>query len=267
VDAIFALYNDETVTVGGVPIRDLASLPDLASICYLRAAELRSSAPMSLISRWRWGRQICPVAMASQLAGNLPSPTITFPDMTTHFTGRLGLSQRQTIALIGGAHSCGRADRNQSGFARAWSDTPNVLDTAYLKSLDNTSKLWNLEPIVVTSTNINFPAKQQYELAGFADHTPPIMLPSDLNLGWFVNEPDTRRIASERGGPGCVVDHRIGTFSGVRSCPPRQGTATSPIGLDLISLFAENPATWVSDFQDAFILLTEAGGSLSSVTP
>lgn len=48
---------------------------------------------------------------------------------------RMGFSDREIVALIGGGHTIGRCHKDRSGFEGPWTNTPLTVSNAYFKVL------------------------------------------------------------------------------------------------------------------------------------
>jgi hypothetical protein len=91
----------------------------------------------------RYGRTDCPGG-SSQYANNADPNTGKFPDAhgdLTHvldiFETGMGLSKREVVALVGGAHSLGSASPDNSGFAGPWALPQQRFDNGFFQNLIN----------------------------------------------------------------------------------------------------------------------------------
>jgi len=85
-----------------------------------------------------------------------PNPYLSAQDVERTF-GRMGMSFRQTTALIGGGHAFGRAHGNlegvkTSGFEGKWTTNPTQWDNEYFKSLIQE----NWEPHEIATGNVQW---------------------------------------------------------------------------------------------------------------
>jgi catalase (peroxidase I) len=179
----------------------------------------------------RWGRHDCPSSPLPFFPERLPSPDSSFQEMVNIFETRLGFPRISWFALIG-AHSLGRGMRRNTGQAREWTTTPAKLDNSYFKILVDTNILWIREPGVAASNNDNIPSNPQWQRSTQPPHTGTMMLSSDINLGWCVNDATNCGAFSQT----CSVTHVSG------SCDQR------PDELAICQHFADN----LDDFFDTF---------------
>lgn len=88
--------------------------------------------------------------------------------------GRMGMDDRETIALIAGGHTFGRCHAGRSGFEGAWTHTPSTWSTMYISNLLNLD--W-----VATNSSTGLP---QFRVNSSSDNSDDdlMMLVADFNL-------------------------------------------------------------------------------------
>merc|ERR1711881_587221 len=66
------------------------------------------------------GRQDCPTSPATDEIFEFPGPTMTRDEMMSWFAEDFDMTEPQVVALVGGAHSLGRASVSNSGYHGSW---------------------------------------------------------------------------------------------------------------------------------------------------
>jgi len=74
--------------------------------------------------------------------GRLPDANKDATHIRDVFTTRMGFSDREIVALVGGGHAIGRCHRDRSGFDGPWTKTPLQITTAFFKELFDENNNW-----------------------------------------------------------------------------------------------------------------------------
>jgi catalase (peroxidase I) len=93
------------------------------------------------------------------------------------FSVRLGFTDEETVALIGGGHAIGKAHLENSGFLGPWSTSPVVFTNQFFTLLKQDS-LYNF--IAYDNTTTREGQLEAHDL--FVEAEPLMMLPTDLAL-------------------------------------------------------------------------------------
>merc|ERR1719476_79701 len=143
-----------------------------------------STVPLDFKKQFRFGRATAHGDACLPQAGVLPNPEKSCGDVERVFIENMGLSWRQSAALMG-VHSLGRAKPAVSGYDGYWSDPMNQrrFNNDYYVSM--LAKGWVPEKQVVGPTGPN-PNKNQWarDDIGKADPVHQIMLNSDMCLAF-----------------------------------------------------------------------------------
>jgi cytochrome c peroxidase len=75
---------------------------------------------------WRPGRTDDADASKTPENGRLPDAHLGASHIRDVFVTRMGFTEKETVALIGGGHAVGRAHAEDSGFVGPWTSTPDV---------------------------------------------------------------------------------------------------------------------------------------------
>jgi len=117
---------------------------------------------------------------------------------------RLGFSRREWYCLLG-AHSLGRAEAKNTGYVRNWVSTNNRFSNQYYVDLEGID--WNREnnangQTMTSISDVNQPVRgqQQFQDAAQSAHRGTMMLNSDLNMFWEI---DNAQCNVNRGPTGC----------------------------------------------------------------
>lgn len=97
------------------------------------------------IIQWEPGRTDCPDSKKVPPIGRLPNGTLGSDHIHEVFTTRLGFTDEETVALIGGGHSLGGCHLKFSGFDGPWTEDPFKWDNEFFKLL--LQKDWTLEEV------------------------------------------------------------------------------------------------------------------------
>jgi hypothetical protein len=188
---------------------------------------------------YRWGRTQCrcmTTVPTSSCAGgvvntavsSMPEPENTLSQIQAIMEGGFGFTGTEWRCLLG-AHALGRAMPNNTGYARHWTNTPNVLDNSYAVTLADTTLPWSPEP-GVASPGFTSPAtgRTQYCVTGQTGQG-RMMLKSDIRSFW----------SADGANDNCQLTH------GGNGCPP-----LSELGL--LNTWASSPSTFFTCFKGAF---------------
>lgn len=204
------------------------SKADFLHLTVAVAVEVASNGAISM--PFRWGRTDCSIS-PPRLPGALPGANWGRSKITNFFGRRLGMSETETIALIG-AHSLGRCDAGFSGFEGAWTTTPATLDNQYFKDLVNENLIWDRETVPSTGN-------RQWNIRGARGNRDTMMLNADVGMFWEVCGENPRACGN------CAITHRDG------SCAKIDAT------LNIARRFANSNAAFLSQFRSSFIKLQE----------
>ncbi|QPG76017.1 hypothetical protein FOA43_003403 [Brettanomyces nanus] len=84
---------------------------------------------------WKPGRTDCPDSKKVPPMGRLPFATLGSDHVREVFTNRLGFTDKETVALIGGGHTLGGCHARFSGFHGIWTKNPFKFDNEFFKVL------------------------------------------------------------------------------------------------------------------------------------
>jgi len=236
------VYNDN----------NLAPIINKADYLYLAGAIALNILSGGVVNiPFRWGRVPHPCVNVEPVSacrsalpnfpGSMPEPEMTFSQLTAIMENRLGFTRREWYCLLG-AHSLGRAEARHTGYARNWVATNNQFSNQYYIDLDGLD--WNREnnnngQSMASITDANQPVRgqQQFQDAAQSSHRGTMMLNSDLNMFWEV---DNSQCNVNRGPSGC---------------PRRLDNNEFGIMLEM----AGNQNTFFQCFSSAFQKLSELG--------
>jgi catalase (peroxidase I) len=89
--------------------------------------------------RWRSGRKDVQPSEASSVTvcpnGRLPDANKDREHIRDLFVRRMGFTERETVALIGGGHAIGRCHKEASGFDGPWTRSPTTFTNAFFTEL------------------------------------------------------------------------------------------------------------------------------------
>ncbi len=96
--------------------------------------------------KFRWGRRDCSTSPDAEMELIFPEPSMTAKEMFDYYANGTGmgfnLNKRQVVALLG-AHTLGRALKENSGYSGPWiGGEQRVFDNNYYKVMVNTSLIW-----------------------------------------------------------------------------------------------------------------------------
>lgn len=134
---------------------------------------------------WRAGRKDLAPSEASEKTvppnGRLPDATKGASHIRDLFVDRMGFTERETVALIGGGHAIGRCHKEASGFHGPWTRAPTTFSNMYF------TELLGQDWVEVTLDNgvKQFMDRPTKEI---------MMLPADMELR---NDPAFRKISEE----------------------------------------------------------------------
>jgi len=225
-----ALYNSNNLW-------EIITLTDFVYLAVTQAVIHASQG--AIVPTYQWGRTQCPcmttfpVQTCSGLVlipdANMPGAEDSLATITTIMETNFGFNDSEWRCLIA-AHALGRAMPNNTGYARHWTTTPNVLDNSYAVELTNGGIDWNPE-VGVANPGFTEPilGNTQYSVVGAARGTGTLMLKSDIRAFWDADPPDNN----------CFVNRTTG------GCPPLAQ-------LSLLNTWAASPASFNACFQEAF---------------
>jgi len=236
------VYNDN----------NLAPIINKADYLYLAGAIALNILSGGVVNvPFRWGRiphPCVPVEPASachvslpNFPGSMPEPQMTFPQLTAIMETRLGFTRREWFCLLG-AHSIGRAEPKNTGYARSWVATNSRFSNQYY--IDMQGLDWNRENNTngqaltsVTDPNEPVSGQQEFQDASQRVHTGTMMLNSDVNMFWEID------------GSQCPINR------GPTGCPRRLDNNEFGVLLEM----AGNQNTFFQCFTAAFQKLSELG--------
>merc|ERR1739848_797438 len=94
---------------------------------------------------WRAGRTDAPDDKGTQPDGRLPDASLG-EDHVRDIFGRMGFTDREAVALIGGGHTIGRCHTDASGYTGPWTFAPTTFSNLYFTELTQntwTKKKWD----------------------------------------------------------------------------------------------------------------------------
>jgi peroxiredoxin len=176
---------------------------------------------------FQWGRVDC-VPPTTKPTGLLPNPQTGWQPVFDVFVTRMGLTVRDTVALLG-AHTLGRCKPQNSGYKFAWDGTPTQFDNQFYLDLLNGG--WNRELNTDNGTSQwnTFPAPSP-------PATPFVMLDTDMALRY--------------------ADPGIGACT---NTTPTAICANNAATLTIVNQYASDQSAWHADFSTAYVKLTSFG--------
>jgi hypothetical protein len=149
---------------------------------------------------FRLGRRPCPCSLTRPFSActnppdfpdSMPAPENSLAELRQTMQTEMGFTEHEWFCLLG-AHSLGRAMRNNTGYARNWSPTPATLDNTYFLTMNNDP--WIRED-GEDSTSVDVPARphHQFRIGGPGNtraHGGEMMLFSDMVPYWEIEGSD-----------------------------------------------------------------------------
>lgn len=171
---------NETVQSGEstLPIERVISRPDLWHLAVKVVLEMKSHTDW-IPYDWKWGRTNCPIDLKEYRSLPL-HPFLGFHGLEAFFEKTLNFTKPEWIALMG-AHTVGRAEKENSGFDGKWTKNPDVFDNEYF--MDLVGVPWQR----VDLANEGIAAFQPFRFDDTSANT--IMLPVDIAIGWNHSSP------------------------------------------------------------------------------
>jgi len=245
-------------------------------------ADNNLAAPLDFRSKFRFGRSTATTCEFAR--GRLPNPENSCTDVQRVFVESLGLQWRDAAALMG-VHTLGRAHVENSGYEGWWSDPENSRRFNNNYFVVMFANGWMAERAVGGNPNKNqwtrsdVGATHQQNVA-----SKEMMLNTDICMAFNENGADldasTHNCCAwvSPDNFGAIIANNEGEFCG-RSQIPRGtgqqrnqccqglgnnndcGNEDNPSGRasGAFREFAENEASWISAFQQAWAIVTENG--------
>jgi hypothetical protein len=177
------------------------------------------------------------------VADRLPNENFSADHVKEVFVDRMGFSQKETVALMG-AHSLGKMEPHNTGYAGKWDRTFSLLDTEYFKQIlnkpwerftvDEKTKFGGSAPYQADhSGNVDEEFKHEWRVPGtattaaFQDSTDKL-LNTDMCLAWDIGngntEVNTLKCTTRPGGTAttrrdgtCTHGLQTGTYKNMAS--------------------------------------------------
>jgi len=233
----------------GNTIISTITLQDFVYLAGRVALKIASGNNAQLNINYRWGRQACnclelrpfsACANPPSFPNSMPEPEEPFTVLADTMENKMGFTRREWYCLLG-AHTLGRCEAKNSGYARSWVETPNRFNNQYF--LDILAIVWDREPGTQSASNPTNPDQvvqghSQFMAHGAAPNTGTIMLDVDMATFWLTD------------GSNCNVTH---TGAG---CPQRLQNREFNTLLDMQDL-----RTFYECFAPAFQKMTEMGNT------
>jgi len=206
---------------------------------------------LDLIDTFRWGRRDLDSCAGS--GGRLPTPARC--TRVEDVFGRMGLSWRDTVALLG-AHTLGRGSRNFSGHHGTWVDgnaDAQIFDKSYFSELlDNTWRMRN------EGGPANGGPPQDWTTG--RDGTDRMMLNTDICLAYDIDD-------QINGGPPCCTTTSVNddecpivNMNERDMCPMyTENSSRRPALESVMDFYDGNDANFYNAFSNAWEMATTVG--------
>jgi hypothetical protein len=206
---------------------------------------------LDLIDTFRWGRRDLDFCAGS--GGRLPTPARC--TRVEDVFGRMGLSWRDTVALLG-AHTLGRGSRNFSGHHGTWVDSnadARIFDKSYFSELlDNTWRMRN------EGGPANGGPPQDWTTG--RDGTDRMMLNTDICLAYDIDD-------QINGGPPCCTTTSVNdnecpivNMNERDMCPMyTENSSRYPALESVMDFYDGNDANFYNAFSTAWEMATTVG--------
>jgi len=181
---------------------------------------------------FRFGRDDCPTAPYTREVFEFPSFSLGLDHVLRYFGNTFGLSEGESVALLG-AHTLGGL-RNPltGGIHRQWTDTPDLLDNSFFRGMIDGSRRWQQSPVV---------------------------LPGQQSAIYFWGNGNSRRLLFN--ADLCLYkDLLFDGSAGGRSLCTYDTCRLSRTALS-VNRFAASNDVWLSSFMPAYMKMTERGYS------
>ncbi|CAH1786262.1 unnamed protein product [Owenia fusiformis] len=235
IDEAFIVYSDIISRADFWALASITANERAAEDCRPRG-RCTPSIPMI---EFQTGRRDCATSPLSSAEHIFPDPHGGLDPTESFFASVFGFNRRESVAILG-AHTLGRARRQNSGFRNPWVGRERTLDNDYYRELLNIDRNWN--QVDVANGRNGGPKWQWVHGDGRR-----LMLNADMCLFKEME------LSSGTGESGCP-------YSGTNACP-------NSAAAGIVQEFANDNALWIQEYGAAFQKMIATGYTSDDFTP